>query len=301
MNVAIAGGTGFLGRHISRALIEAGHHVTVLGRDPARVASVPELAGADALRADVTDERSLAGTLDGSDAVVQAVQFPNHPVEVPSKGLTYDRFDRRGTENLLREASASSVERFFYLSGAGADPASATRWYRAKGRAEQALKASGMRWSILRPSWAYGPEDRALNRLATIARWSPVVPRLGTAVQRVQPVHVDDIARAARRIFERDEAWGKTLEIGGPEVMTMDEIIHTLLEVMGKRRLVLPVPKSLARIATAPLVFLPSPPMTPQGIEFAVQDGIVDTTELRRVLGMEPVGLREGLSRYLRP
>jgi NADH dehydrogenase len=295
LRIAVAGGTGFLGSHIAGALAEAGHSLRILSR------SAPEgRAPGEWARCDVTDAGSLGGSLDGCDAVVQAVQFPNHPVEVPRRGLTYDRFDRQGTSNMVAEAERAGVERFFYLSGAGADPGSDKSWYRAKGRAEQALRASGLTWSILRPSWAYGPGDRALNRLATIARFSPVVPRLGVGPQRVQPVFAGDIGLAVRRIFERDEAWGVAFEIGG-EVMTMDEILHTLLKVMGKRRLIVPVPVALAKLGTAPLVLLPAPPMTPQGVEFAVQDGLVDTAALREVLGVDPVPLHEGLSRYLGP
>ena len=298
MKIAVAGGTGFLGRHIAAALVGAGHAVSVLTRNPAAVARVPGLTSVAPVLGNVTDPVSLQGVLDGCDAVVQAVQFPNHPVEVPRRGLTYDRYDRQGTEHLVAEARRAGVARVVYLSGAGADPTSDKGWYRAKGIAESTVRGSGLSWAILRPSWAYGPGDRALNRIATIARYSPVVPRLGAGTQRVQPVHADDVALAVTRIFERDEAWGRTFEIGG-EVMTMHEIIRTLLDVMGLKRIVVPVPATLAKLATAPLVVLPNPPMTPYGVEFAIQDGLVDASLLERVLGVEPVSLREGLNRYL--
>jgi NADH dehydrogenase len=198
----------------------------------------------------------------------------------------------------LAEAVDAGVGHYLYVSGAGADPRSDKPWYRAKGRAEEAIRASGIRWAVLRPSWAYGPEDRALNKFVAMARFSPVVPQLGVKVQRVQPVWVGDIALTARRVFERD-AWDAVYEIGGPDVMTMNEIIHTLLDVMGKKRGVLPIPAPLAKLGTAPLKLLPSPPMTPQGIEFALQDGIVDTTAMTERLGVHPIRLREGLARYL--
>jgi NADH dehydrogenase len=297
--IVVAGGTGFLGRHIASALVEAGHEVIILGRNRAKVSSVPELSGLEARTGDVTDPSSLTGVLEGADAVVGAVQFPNHPVEVPRKGLTYDRYDRQGTENLVEEARRAGVKRYVYLSGAGAKVTSDKSWYRAKGLAERAIEDSGIEFAVIRPSWAYGPEDRALNRLAQIARLSPIVPQLGVRPQLVQPVHVEDIALAFRRVFEVEDAWGRTFEIGGPRIMTMNEIIHTLLDVMGKKRLVLPIPLALAKLGTAPLVMLPSPPMTPFGIDFAVQDGLVDTAELEKVLEVHPLPLREGLARYI--
>lgn len=299
MKIVLAGGTGFLGRHLGRALLDAGHEVTVLSRNPEKVSSISELGGANATRGDVTEPSSLTGTLTGADAVLGAVQFPNHPVEVPRKGLTYDNYDRRGTENLLAEAQRAGVGHFAYVSGAGANTASDKTWYRAKGFAERAILRSGLQYAIVRPSWAYGPEDRALNRLANIARFSPILPRLGVRAQRIQPVSCDDIALTFKRIFEIDEAWNEINEIGGPEVMTMQEVLETLLHTLGKKRVIVPVPTPLAKLGTAPLVLLPKPPMTPQGIEFAIQDGVVDTDVLKKVLDVHPISLREGLARYM--
>lgn len=299
MNVLVAGGTGFIGRHVSQALLEAGHRVTVMTRNPKSVERIPQLSGAGAVHGDVTDPRTLTGTLAGVEAVVGCVQFPNHPVEVPRRGLTYDRYDREGTGNLLAEAVDAGVRRFFYMSGAGADPRSPVVWYRAKGRAEDAVRDSGLEWAALRPSWAYGPEDRALNKFAFMARYLPVVLQVGVKPQRVQPVWVGDVALAVRRTFERDDAWGSVYEIGGPDVMTMNEIIHTMLDVMGKRKPVIPIPAWLAKAGVAPFRLLPNPPMTPQGIEFATQPGIVDTRLVREGLGVETIGLREGLAKYL--
>ncbi|MEA2433348.1 MAG: hypothetical protein QOG54_805 [Actinomycetota bacterium] len=301
MKIVVAGGSGFLGRHISRALLDAGHEVTVLGRSPEKVARIPALHGANATKGDITESTSLIDRLTGADAVVQVAQFPNHPIEVPRRGLTYDRYDRQGTENLLAEAKRSNVARFFYISGAGADPNSDRTWYRAKGRAEAAIKASGLGYGILRPSWAYGPEDKALNKFALMARISPAVFVPGTRPQRVQPVHVDDIAAAVASWFGKEDEWNEVLEIGSREVMTMHEIVATMLEVMGKKRPIIHVPLSLMKAATAPLILLPKPPMTPQGLDFATQDGLVEVEPLVEKLGIEPVPLNEGLSRYLKP
>ena len=299
MKIAVAGGTGFVGRYVTRALLDAGHEVTVLGRDPNTVSGIPKLHGANASRVDVTEPSSLFGRLTGFDGVVAAVQFPNYPIEQPRKGLTFDHYDRQGTENLLREAITSDVKRFVYISGAGAHPESPKTWYRAKGRAEGAIQRSKISHLILRPSWAYGPEDKALNKFVAIARFSPVVPKFGFRPQRIQPVFVEDIALSVERAFASETAWGRTLEIGGPDVMTMDSVIKTMCEVLGKRRLVLPVPIPLAKLGTAPLLLLPKPPMSPGGVEFAAQSGLVDTTELEEVLDVHPMTLRDGLSRYL--
>lgn len=299
MKVVVAGGTGFLGRHISARLLQAGHQVDVLSRDPDKRSRVPQLEGIGGRRGDVTEPASLRGVLDGADAVVGAVQFPNHPIELPRKGLTYERYDRRGTEHLVAEAQRAGLTHFFYLSGAGADPASDKTWYRAKGWAEEAVITSGLRFGILRPSWAYGPEDRALNRLEKISRFSPVVPRIGVQAQTIQPVYVVDVARAVQAVFADESAWNEIYEIGSPEVMTMQEVIATMLDVTGRRRLILPVPAPLVKAATAPLLALPRPLMTPHGVDFAIQNGLVDISKLRARLGLTPRSLRDGLKEYM--
>ena len=300
MKVVIAGGTGFVGRHIARALLDSGHSVTVLSRNPGKASIDAKLSGVEYAVGDVTEPSSLDKAMTGADAVIGVVQFPGYPAEVPRKGLTFDRYDRQGTEHLIAEAQRSGVSRFLYLSGAGADSRSERTWYRAKGRAEEAVRAGGFTWSIIRPSWAYGPEDRALNRFLQIARFSPIVPRIGVAPQYVQPIYVGDIGLTVSRLFERDDAWGGVIEIGGPQALTIDEVIRTMLEVAGLKRAVVPIPAPLAKIGVAPLLVLPRPPMTPAGIDFAVQDALVDTTEMTKTLDIEPIPLREGLSRYLR-
>jgi uncharacterized protein YbjT (DUF2867 family) len=297
--IAAVGGTGFLGRHIVRALLDGGHDVTVVGRHPEAVSGIALLAGANAARGDVTDPQSLTGTLDGHDAVVMSVTFPNYPMELPRKGLTFERYEAKGSEVLLAEAKRANVRRFLFISGAGADPTSDKSWYRAKGLAEGNIKSSGLDYVIIRPSWIYGPEDKSVNKIVSMVKTSPVVPRLGVRPQRIQPLFVDDLADAVARAFDRDDAWNQTFEIGGPDVMTMDEVIHTIARVLGRRRVTLPIPRELARIGTAPLVLLPTPPMTPTGVEFASQDGLVDMRAATRVLGVDPVPFEEGLRTYL--
>ena len=299
MRVVVAGGTGFMGRRIARALLDAGHEVGVLGRHPEKVAAIEDLQGAGSISGDVTDPSSLRTTLESADAVVAAVQFPNHPIELPRKGLTYDRYDRQGVENLLVEARRAGVKRFAYVSGAGADVTSDKTWYRAKGFAEQAIRRSDLEHVIIRPSWAYGPADKALNRFALMAKLSPAVVVPGTRPQHVQPVFVDDVAAAFRNAFDRDDAWNATYEIGSRAVMTMHEVVETMLHVLGKKRAIVHLPLGLLKVATAPLVALPKPPMTPHGLDFATQDGLVDIEPMVAALGVEPRPLAEGLKTYL--
>lgn len=301
MKIVVAGGTGFLGRHVVRALLDDDHDVTVLGRNPGAVSGIPLLAGANATRGDVTDPSSLSGALEGATAVVMVITFPNYPMELPRKGLTFERYEAQGARHLLDEAARAGVSRFLFVSGAAADSKSDKTWYRAKGLAEEAIQASGIDYVIIRPSWIYGPGDKSVNKMVKMVKLSPVVPRLGVGPQRIQPLFVEDFAEAVRQAFARDDAWNKVFEIGGPEVMTMKEVLDTIAEVLHKRRVQLPIPLPLAKAGSAPLVLLPKPPMTPTGVEFVAQDGLVDMRLTKQILDIDPITFREGLSKYLTP
>jgi NADH dehydrogenase len=299
VKIVVVGGTGFIGRNIARALLDDDHNVMVLGRNPGAVSGIPLLSGANAARGDVTDPSSLTGTLEGADAVVMAVTFPNYPMELPRKGLTFERYEAEGSRHLLDEAKRAGVRRFLFVSGAGADSKSDKSWYRAKGLAEEAIRASGIDYVIIRPSWIYGPGDKSVNRMVSMVKLSPIVPRLGVKPQRIQPLYVGDFAEAVRRAFGRDDAWNKTFEIGGPEVLTMKEVVDTIAGVLDKKRIQLPIPLALAKAGTAPLVLLSKPPMTPTGVEFVAQDGLVDMRQTKAILDIHPVTFKEGLSKYL--
>ena len=289
--ILVAGGTGFLGRHIVRALAGHGYPVRILSRSRDRL---PEFGQKDAFAGDVTDAGSLPPALAGCDAVVMAAQFSGHPMEKPRRGRSYDAVDRAGTENLIAAAHETGVRRIVYVSAAGVGRGRPESWFVAKDRAEAAVRASGLGWSILRPSWAYGEGDRALNRIAKIVRYSPIVPVLGWDRQRVMPVWAGDVGETVARTFDSDVGWGRALEIGGPDVLTMRQVVRTLVDVLGKRRLLVPIPNPLAKLATAPLSILPNPPLTPKGVDFATGDALVDNSACEH-LGIRPVRLADGL------
>lgn len=294
--ILVAGGTGFVGSHLVRSLVTEGHSVRILSRS---AKTAPDFGQAETVSGDVTDTDSLLAAVEGCAAVVMAAQFPGHPVERRRKGFTYDAVDRAGTENLLAASVAAGAERFLYVSGAGVGAGRSEEWFVAKEAAERAVRESGLEWLILRPSWAYGPEDKALDRIARIARWSPVVPVLGWKSQRVMPVLADDIGLAVAAAFANPGTWNCTYEIGGPDVMTMKEVVETLLDVMGKRRLLVPAPKPLMKIAAWPISLLPNGFLSPRAVDFATGDAVVDNSGVVEQLDLKPRRLDEGLRTYM--
>ena len=203
--ILVAGGTGFVGGGIVRELALRGKQFAVLTRNAARSADrFPGLV-VQYREGDVCDPSSLATAIAGVDAVIGCQQFPNSPIENPKKGHTFDEVDARGTENLVIAAKAAGAKQYVYLSAAGAAP-EGYHWFRAKWRAEQAVRNSGLTYTILRPPWVYGPEDRALNRFLAMSRFQPFVPLIGAVgKQMMQPVFVDDVGRAIVAIVTLDE------------------------------------------------------------------------------------------------
>jgi len=302
--VAVAGGTGFVGGAIARELRARGHRVVIISHRPVTPdagagASAGAVAPFEFRQGDVTRPESLAAALAGAEALVISLAFRNSPIEAPRRGQTFERIDAAGTEALVAAAKAAGVRRLVYMSGAGAAPDAGRHWFRAKWRAEEAVRGSGIVYTIFRPSWIYGPGDHSLNRFLGFSRWLPFIPQIGNGRQRLAPVYVGDMGALVGDALGAPAAENVALEVGGPETLTMDEIVRTGLRVLGRRRPILHAPVALIKALTAPLTLLPSPPMTPAAIDFVVQSAQVDTGPLHERLSRPLLPLADALATYL--
>ena len=296
MKVLVAGGSGLLGGAIARAALDAGHDVTVLSRGRRQGAD-----GFPRVAADVTAPATLQGKLAGFDIVVDAVQSPNSPNEDRRKGYTFERVDFGGTKTLVEASKDQGVGQFVCLGGAGAAQNAPYHWLRFKWQEEQVIQATGIPYTVFRPSWAYGPGDVSLNRFLGFARFLPFVPVIGNGKARLNPVFVGDIAAHVVASFGYEPALRRAFDIGGPEILTMDEIIRTALSVSGKRRFLLHQPKALMKAVAAVAQFLPGRPLTPDAIDFITMDPIADTTDLQATFGLPLSPLAVALQSYLGP
>ena len=299
--ILVAGGTGFVGAGIVRELVRRGKHVGVLTRDAAKARSRFPGLNVEYRAGDVRDAGSLTQALAGVETVIGSQQFPNSPVENPRKGYTFEEIDAKGTEALVAAAKAAGVQRYIYLSGVGASPDAKYHWFRAKWRAETAVRESGMCYVIFRPSWVYGSGDKSLNKFLGMSRFLPFVPLVGNAgKQSLQPVFVDDVGSAVAEAVDRPETTdGRVFEIGGPDVLTMKEIVRTALSVAGRRRLLLSTTKGLMKLAASVLQNMPGRPLTPDAVEFITLDALADPAEVQAALGVRVTPLREALETYL--
>lgn len=298
MNIVVAGGTGLLGREITKSLLDAGHSVTVASRSqPTSDAIDPR---AKWVNADVTSVQSLTAALQGAELVVDAVQFPNSPVENPKKGFTFEAIDLGGTKNLVDAAKAAAVTDFIGISGMNASETGQYHWLRFKWQEEEYIKASGLRYTIFRPSWIFGPRDVSLNRFLGFAKVLPFVPVIGNGKTRVSPLFIGDLAAHITAAASKPTARGKTFEIGGPQAMSMDEIVRTALASAGKKRFLLHQPSPLMKMVAGIIQHAPGRPLTPDAIDFITQDGIVDTGPLVAEFGLPLTTLTDGTAKYLK-
>jgi NADH dehydrogenase len=297
MRIVVTGGSGFIGREVVGRLLESGaDSVAVTSREPAkhgawggRVEVVQAYAG---------DALSLARAFTGAEVVIHAIQFPNHPVENPRKGRTYLETDGRGTEVAAAAAKRAGVRRFVYMSGAGAGQGRPQPWFRAKDHAEAAIAEAGLEHVFLRPSWIYGQRDRSMNRFVAFCRYLPFVPVIGSGKTPVYPVSVKDVARAAVESARRGELTRGAFDLGGPERLTMDEIIRTIQRVLGRKRPLIHHPASLMKILVLPMQLLPEPMLSPSAIDFVTDEVEIDPRPAQEAFGAFRT-LEAGLREYL--
>jgi uncharacterized protein YbjT (DUF2867 family)/ligand-binding SRPBCC domain-containing protein len=296
--VAVAGGTGFVGGEIARELRRRGRRVVVISsRGEAGRGALPD--DIEIRVADVTDGHGLVEALHGIDELVIALAFPGLPVEQPGKGRTFMAVDAGGTARLIDAARDATVSRVVYVSGAGAAHDAERHWFRAKAVAEDAVRKSGLTFTILRPTWVFGPGDVSLNRFLGFARVLPFVPMTNFGRQDLAPVFVADVANLAADALELDVAAGQTFEIGGPERLSMREILRRSMNVSGIRKPLLPAPARLVKLAAWPMRFLPNPPLSPDAVDFVNQPAVVDVGPLLERMPRSLTSLEAGLGTYI--
>lgn len=332
MTILVCGATGFVGSSITRHLLAAGHSVRALTRSPERAARLYESReeGRQALsegrltfaKGDVTKPSTLAAAVEKVDAVVQASQFDGAPVEDPARGLTYERVDRDGTINLLdsialRFGTAEAppipglsttlpddLPRVLYVSGITVSATATEPWNKAKWQAEEAIRNSSLAWTIVRCCWAYGPGDKALNRILGYSDYLPFVPIFGPGKERLTPLYVEDIGRLFSLLLANPGGSHNSLfHLGGPDEVNLGGFLGVALAAMDRRRPILRIPKILGKAGARLVKHLPGRPLTPEAVDFASQGGAVATADHRfladRFPDFRPTGLREGLETYL--
>jgi NADH dehydrogenase len=293
VKILVTGGTGFVGPKVVHALRAQGREVRALVRRPERGAQLAGL-GAELVTGDVTDRASLNAALDGCTHVVHLVAI------IRGRPADFDRVMTQGTRNLVAAAKDARIERFVLMSalGTSATTKDVVPYFAAKGAMEQEVAGSALEYTTFRPSFVFGRDGGVLPTFVKQVRYSPVVTVIGSGLQRIQPIWVDDVAEHFARAIDHPNAANRTFELGGPDVVTWNELYTTIAKVLGKRRRLVHVPASLARTGAQLTQWAPGAPVTTDQIAMIeAGDNAVTSTDAVDTFQLPLVSLQEQIRR----
>jgi uncharacterized protein YbjT (DUF2867 family) len=270
--ITVIGASGFIGRYVVKRLAAEGAVICACcrhARDAGFLRPMGDVGQVATFDADITDERALAAVIAGSDAVINAV------------GILYERgkqnfeaLHHQGPARLAKLAKAAGVRHFVHISSISADPAAPSAYSRTKAAGEDAVRAAFADAVILRPALVFGPEDNFFNRFAAMARYLPALPLIGGGHTKFQPVYVGDVAAAVAAVLSLAGAGGKTYELAGPVVFDLKQLFALMLHMIGRQRLLLPVPFGLASFKAFFLELLPKPLLTRDQVRVLKRDAV---------------------------
>jgi NADH dehydrogenase len=292
MKIFIAGGTGFVGTHLVRALREKGHELRLLvhRRSPG------SREGLDQVEGDVASLESFEQTVNGCDAVINLVGIIR---EFPSLGITFDRLHVQATANMLAAARKAGIRRYLQMSALGTRPDAVSRYHATKFRAEELVRSSGFEFTILRPSLIYGPEDAFINMLAVQLRLTPIMPVIGSGRYRLQPIHADDVARCFALALDMPETVSQCYDLCGNNRLSFVELLDAVAFAVGKPAPFKPhIPLGLMKLIIPVVQRVPQFPITMDQLQMLIEENICDGN-WQKVFRFEPRDFQKGIEAYL--
>jgi uncharacterized protein YbjT (DUF2867 family) len=287
--VTVFGGSGFLGRNVVRALAKRDYRIRVAVRRPELAGHLQPLGRVGqihAVQANLRYPASVEAAMRDSHIAITLVG-----TLVESGAQTFDAVQAEGADTIAKAAAAAGA-RMVHVSAIGADANALSAYGRAKAAGEQAVLAAVPSATIVRPSVLFGPEDQFTNRFASLARISPFLPLIGGGVTRLQPAYVGDVANAVADAVDGKTKPGATYELGGPEVLTMREIMEIILDITDRKRALLSLPFGLARLQAMFLQFAPGPlKLTPDQVAMLQTDNVVSDSAKAAGLTLEGLGI----------
>ena len=293
--IVITGATGFVGEEIARQAHEAGYPIRAIVRDSQPARWLAERYGAELFHGNVLYAPSIEGAMQGANCVIHLVGIIHEQNE-----NTFERAHTRATQYVLDEAKKSGVKRYVHMSALGVRENARSRYHQTKWAAEEYVRKSGLAWTIFRPSFIYGPHDKAINTLATLVRRLPFVPVLGNGNTKIQPISVGNVAKAFVASVRNDASIGKTYDLCGPEAFTWNELYDKLQKILGTRKLKLHLPLPIARVQAALFEkILPTPPFTRDQLLMLQEDNVGDPKPAERDFLLQQEDFEGGVARYL--
>ncbi len=293
MNVFLTGTSGFVGSHLVRGLLRAGHTVRGLVRslDKAK-AKAP---GIEYTPGNVLEPASLREVMAGCDAVIHLVG-----IILEVKGATFERIHHQGTENVVEAAKSNGVRRFIHMSALGTRPKAVAEYHKTKWKGEEVVRASGIPWVILRPSIIYGQGDGFTTQMLDLMRRAPRRPIVGSGRYPVQPIFIEDVVDCAVQALANDAALGREIPLGGPRAMPIEKMLDALAAAAGIHKRKIHVPYWFMYLNAALLeLFLSRPPVTRGQLIMMREGSACDTAPMLAAFKVKHWTLEEGLKTFL--
>lgn len=287
--VTVFGGSGFLGRNVVRALCKRDYRVRVAVRRPElafHLQPIGKVGQIHPVQANVRNAASVQAAMRGSDIVVNLTG-----ILTPSGEQSFEAVHSRASGTVAR-AAAEIGARLVHVSAIGADEHSTSTYARTKAAGEKAALEAVPSATIIRPAVVFGPEDQFTNRFAALAQVSPVLPLIGGGHTRMQPVYVGDVANAIADAVDGKTRAGATYELGGPDVLTMREIMQAICAITDRDRMLVSLPFGLAKLQALFLQFAPGPlKLTPDQVELLKTDKVVSDAAKATGLTLQGLGI----------
>lgn len=300
--ITVFGGSGFVGSQVVHALARAGWRIRIACRRPDRAWKL-QMAGdvgqIKAVLCDATDPAQVAEALHGASAAINLVG-----ILYEGGGRKFETLHVGVSRNIAEACAAAGVDRLVQVSALGANPESDSDYARTKAAAEMAVREVKPDAIIVRPSVVFGIGDDFLNKFAKLAQMAPALPLIGGGQTKFQPVYVGDVAEAVVRVISRTESDGQTYELGGPAVMTFEDVLKLVARETYRTPGFVPLPffaaKAIGALAQIPAVIGFKPVLTEDQVVLLQSDNVVSDGALGLSdLGIEATGVEAVAAKYL--
>lgn len=296
--VTIFGGSGFVGRTLVQKLAALGAVIRVGVRRPEKALFLKPLGDVGQitpLKVNVLHLKEVEAFCEGADVVINLIG-----ILYEKKRWTFEAVHVEAAQNIAKAARKAGVKRLLHMSALGTDLKSPSKYAQTKAKGEQALLKSFPTATVFRPGVIFGPDDAFLNRFATMALLSPVLPSFGKGETKFQPVYVGDVVDAFLAALEDPKSLGNTYELTGPDTFTFDEIMTVVQEYTKRKKILLHLPYAVGKLMGRVLECLPTPPLTRDQVILLEKDNIKDKNSKGfKELGLVPTPLRAIVPLYL--